>query len=85
MINDDYSADELQVHYEAALRLLADSEGRYAISIRTANNAKKRAFSKYMKSLAQTGKRIDKEMGRTVQAQDFFTRLDMLRKKKKEG
>ena len=74
---DNYTKEELQVHYEAVIRRRASQTKQLSIAVRVANNAKNRSFQKYMKELEQTGWRIDQEMGRTgVDVEGFFFSLD---------
>ena len=61
---DDYSTDELQVHFEAAIRHRSHLNSQLATTIRVANNAKKKDFVKYIRGLEETGWRIDLDMGR---------------------
>ncbi len=74
---DDYSTDELQIHYESVIRRRANVTKLGAIAIRVANNAKNRSFQKYLKELDLTGWRIDTQMGRIgMDVGGFFFDLD---------
>ncbi len=77
---DDYSYDELLVHYEAVLRCRAEVTKHLAQAIRIANNAKNRQFGQYVKGLEETGKRLDLAFGRRaeVDTSSFFSKLDQL-------
>ena len=74
---DDYSTDELEIHYEAIIRKRARESKQLAMVIRLANNAKARTLAKYFKELDMTGWRIDNEMGRIgMDVGKFFFDLD---------
>lgn len=74
---DDYSTDELEVHYEAIIRRRARESKQLAMVIRLGNNAKPRTLKKYFKELDLTGWRIDNEMGRLeMDVGKFFFDLD---------
>lgn len=81
---DDYTAEELQIHYEASFRLRADLTVHWTIAIRVANNAKERSYRRYVKNLEDTGRQIDLAMGRIdVETTQFFSVLDdMVRSRK---
>lgn len=67
---DDYTWEEVQVHYEAAIRGDADARHDKAILIRIAEHGKDRTFKKYLRQLRETGLRIDEGMGRTQMSAD---------------
>ena len=82
---DEYCQEELQVHYEATIRFQAEVTRRDAVSLRVAFNAKAKSFSKYLKDLEATGKRIDRTMGRTkTNTNQFFAGLDRIMGKRRE-
>lgn len=84
MILDDYTAEELQVHYEAAIRLNAKREMDLARVIRVSNNAKSRDFRKFIKQLEDTPRRIDRVMGRRENVEAIFNKLDQVLAKRKK-
>lgn len=62
---DDYTWDEIQVHYEAAIRQDAYDRRNLALMNRISHHAKDRTFKKYLRQLEETGERLDRDMGRT--------------------
>ncbi len=85
MILDDYTAEELQVHYEAAIRLQSKREMDLARVIRVSNNAKSKDFRKFMKQLEDTPRRIDRAMGRRESVESIFNKLDQVIAKRRKN
>ena len=85
---DEYCQEELQIYYEASITHRAEMTQHWVIAIRVANNAGKRSLSQYLRKLSETGRRIDKVMGRLeVDPKQFFSSLEQMLKnnrKKKE-
>ena len=81
---DDYTAEELQVHYEATIRNRAETMRDWSNVIRVANHAKERSYRKFIKRLEDTGRQLDLAMGRSsTETESFFSALDSFVSKKK--
>ena len=74
---NDYTVDELQIHYEAAIRFRAEQQVMAATAVRVGNNAGKNDWRLYVKQLQNTWREIELSQGRTiVKADAFFRGLD---------
>lgn len=62
----DYCIEEIEIHYEALVRLQARKTKHQAIMFRAAMNADKRGFQRYTKNLDDTWRRIELSHGRSV-------------------
>ena len=73
---DDYSADEIEVHYEACLRLKGKKTKDLAEAVRMATLGNRRLFKQYTKELESIGEKLDQVAGRVkFDVEDFFARL----------
>jgi len=62
----DYCIEEIEIHYEALVRMHARHTKNQAIMYRTAANADKKGFQRYTKQLDDTWRRIELAHGRSV-------------------
>jgi hypothetical protein len=75
----DYTADELEVHYEASIRRRAEETRHWGLMIRVATNADKKGWRKYVKRMHNVWKDIEIAAGRFPQpVHAFFGALDQM-------
>lgn len=72
----DYTADELEIHYEALLRRRSKETRHWGLAMRVAQHAGKRGWNRYMKQLDNLWKDIEMASGRSpLPAKSFFNAL----------
>jgi hypothetical protein len=70
---EDYTIDELEIHYEAALRKQSKDTQRHATTVRIAQYASQKSFKEHMKKLDDVWKKIELAAGRSIStASSFF-------------
>lgn len=75
----EYTADELEIHYEASLRRRSEETRHWGLMIRVATNADKKGWAKYVKRLHNLWKDIEISAGRFPQpVQGFFGALERI-------
>lgn len=75
----DFSIDEIEIHYEAVVRKRARDTKHEAVMIRTAMNANKKGFKKYIKDLDDMWRKIELAQGRALSTPArLFGALDQL-------
>lgn len=80
----EYCMEEVEIHYEALLRLRARHEKRNALMIRAAVNADKQGFKRYVKSLENMWREIELAAGRSISTPEgFFGGLGKIGRKNK--
>ncbi len=78
----EYTADELEIHYEALLRRRSKETRHWGLAMRVAQHAGKRGWSKYMKGLDNLWKDIEMAAGRApIPAGRFFNALENVGRK----
>jgi hypothetical protein len=72
-VYENYTIDELEIHYEAALRRQAKETQRQATTIRIAQYASQKHFKEHMRKLDEVWKKIELAAGRSIStASSFF-------------
>lgn len=75
----DYCIEEIEIHYEALVRKKARDRKYDAIMIRTAMNADKKGFKRYVTELDDTWRRIELNQGRAIsKTENLFAGLNRL-------
>jgi len=73
----DYCIEELEIHYEALVRKKAEDTKQQASMLRTAINADRKGFRRFIKELEDTWRKIELAQGRVLSSPDsFFAGLD---------
>lgn len=84
VVMEEYSVDELQLHYEALLRRRAKETKRLAMAVRAGSQAGKRGWQEYMKYLDGTWRQIEVAAGRKPHNMGaFFAGLAKVKSKQK--
>ena len=80
---EEYTVDELQLHYEALLRRRAKETQRFATAARAASQAGKRGWKEFMSYLDGTWRQIEIAAGRKPHnVEAFFHGLGKVKVKK---
>ena len=79
----DYSAEELELHYEALLRRRANETRHWGTAMRVATHAGKRGWASYSRRLEHLWKDIEIAAGRFPQpVHRFFNALENVGRKR---
>ena len=75
----DYCTEEIEIHYEALVRKRANDTKHDAIMFRTAMNADKKGFKRYIKGLDNMWRKIELNQGRAIsKTENLFAGLNRM-------